>query len=180
MLRCAPLVLALWVPAAAWAETCPPGPNIIDAETAIYDRIREAPDAATAAPLGRALWALWTRAPDDRAQTMLRVGMSQLRAGAFDQARTTLTALIAYCPDFAEGYNQRAFAAFLQQDYDPALADLDRALARSPRHMGALTGKVMTLMGMGRTALAQDVVREAIVLNPWIRERALLPEDERL
>ncbi|MEL7462256.1 MAG: tetratricopeptide repeat protein, partial [Pseudomonadota bacterium] len=87
-----------------------------------------------------------------------------------------LNRLVDYCPDYAEGYNQRAFAAFLQADYDAALADLDLALDRSPTHLGALSGKALTLMGMGRNDIAQDVLREALALNPWLPERRFLIE----
>ena len=84
--------------------------------------------------------------------------------------------LVEYCPDYAEGYNQRAFVNFLREDYEAALPDLDRALERSPRHVAALSGKALTLMGLGRGDEAQEVLREAVELNPWIPERGLLQE----
>ena len=82
--------------------------------------------------------------------------------------------LVAYCPDYAEGFNQRAFAAFLAEDYAAALTDLDMALAIMPDHVAALSGKALTLMGLGRHDEAQVVLREALKLNPWLGERALL------
>ena len=79
-------------------------------------------------------------------------------------------------PDFAEGWNQRAFAAFLAEDYAAALADLDVALGIMPDHVAALSGKALTLIGMGRNDEAQEVLRAAVKLNPWLGERALLVE----
>jgi len=91
-------------------------------------------------------------------------------------ARDTLDQLVAYCPEYAEGYNQRAFARFLRADYQLALDDLDIALGLSPRHTGALTGKALTLIRLGRDPEAQAILREAVALNPWLNERALITD----
>lgn len=122
------------------------------------------------------LWALWAKAPDAKAQALLNRGMELLRVSDFKGSIAVLDELVAYCPDYAEGYNQRAFANYLQQDFDAALPDLDRAQALSPNHTGVLTGKALTLIGMGRAQAAQDVLRDAVAMNPWLSERALLVE----
>ncbi len=96
----------------------------------------------------------------------------------FDGAETILTALTKYCPDYAEGWNQRAFARFLRQDYNGALTDLDEALRLSPDHIAARSGKALTLMGLGRMDEAQGVLRDALALNPWLPERRFLIEEE--
>jgi Flp pilus assembly protein TadD len=64
---------------------------------------------------------------------------------------------------------------FLRQDFSAALPDLDRALALSPRHIGALSGRALTLTGLGRKAEAALSLRAALALNPWLTERSLLP-----
>jgi Flp pilus assembly protein TadD len=84
--------------------------------------------------------------------------------------------LVEYCPDYAEGYNQRAFASFLRRDYNAALVDLNKALEIMPNHIAALSGKGMTLMGMGRNEEGQEALRGALALNPWLAERALITE----
>ena len=56
-----------------------------------------------------------------------------------------------------------------------ALDDLDRALARSPEHLGALTGRAMALMALGRDSDALSDLRSALALNPWLKERDLVP-----
>lgn len=147
----------------------------------LYDDLRLAPGPQEARELSNRLWEIWLDAPDARAQTLLDQGIALNRIGAHDEAREIFGQLIDYCPDYAEGYNQRAFAAFLAQDYDAALSDLDRALAREPRHLGALTGKALSLIGLGRTEEAQIPLRAALRLNRWLSERALLTgpmEDE--
>ena len=89
---------------------------------------------------------------------------------------------MAYCPDYAEGYNQRAFVSFLAHDFEAALVDLEATLALNPRHIGALSGKALTLIGLGRREDGQATLRAALALNPWLSERALLetPPGEEL
>ncbi|RVT85943.1 tetratricopeptide repeat protein [Rhodobacteraceae bacterium CCMM004] len=125
------------------------------------------------------MWEIWTDAPDEIAQALLDDGMARRSSYDFLGAQAAFDRLVGYCPDYAEGYNQRAFVAFLRQDYAAALEDLDRALARAPSHVGALSGKALTLMGLGRMDAAQETLRAALRLNPWIPERGLLlPAEE--
>lgn len=171
------LILTLTLAASPlWAETCPPVPDQGAQMDALLEQVRQAPDQITAQDLSNQLWALWATAPDSYAQDLLNTGMERRSAYDFDGAVTAFDALVAYCPHYAEGYNQRAFIAFLRQDYAPALIDLDRALDLSPRHVAALSGKALTLMGLNRNAEAQIVLRQALDLNPWIPERGLLQE----
>jgi len=140
----------------------------------INAEIKAAPSETAARVLGGKLWEIWTKAPDAEAQQLLDQGMGLRASYAYAESEVILDKLVAYCPDYAEAWNQRAFTRFLRQDYDRALEDLDRALAILPTHTGALTGKALTLIGMGRPELAQPVLREALRVNPWLSERALL------
>ncbi len=159
--------------APAFAQ-CPPSPDIAAEEDALFAEIAEAGSPMTAREMSDDLWRLWTQAPDEAAQEMLDEAMRRARVSDLLGARESLTDLIAYCPDYAEGWNQRAFVAFRVQDYEAALADLDRAEKLNPRHLGVLTGKALTLINMGREAEAVPVLRAALALNPYLSERALL------
>ncbi|MEO0484280.1 MAG: hypothetical protein AAF092_00060 [Pseudomonadota bacterium] len=178
MRRLIPFALALTVPVAttAAAETCPAAKDIAAAETALYRDIQQLPGGRGVNDYTVRLWELWTMAPDARAQAHLDAGMSAIRFGDFGRAEAELDALIAYCPHYAEGYNQRAFAHYLQYEYADALTLLDEAEKRAPRHTGVLTGKALTLINMGRSDDAQEPLRRAVRLNPWLSERALLVE----
>lgn len=167
-----PLVLAAPL---VWAD-CPAPPDIADRQAALFAELQEAENELGARDSTRALWELWTTAPDAAAQELLNQGMAARQVFDFLRATDRFDRLVEYCPDYAEGYNQRAFVNFLREDYDAALVDLDLALARSPQHVGALSGKALTLMGLGRSEEAQEVLREALALNPWIPERGLLQD----
>lgn len=155
---------------------CPSGPDYSGELSSIVERMQAAPHEGAARQLSAQLWAIWLDAPDALAQSMLDEGLALMQTGAHAGSRRVLSRLVDYCPEYAEGYNQRAFAAFLQGDLDAALVDLDAAIALQPVHLGALTGKVLTLIRLGRNEEAQAVLRVALAINPWLAERELLDE----
>ena len=165
----------LIAPGLAWAE-CPPAPDVGADVDGILAELRVAPNEAEARSKFASLWELWAKAPDEAAQALLDRGMQARATYNFIEALDALDRLVEYCPNYAEGYNQRAFVNFLRQDFEPALVDLDEALARRPNHVAAMSGKALTLIGLGRTGEAELVLREALRLNPWLPERNLLPE----
>jgi tetratricopeptide (TPR) repeat protein len=172
------LVLPLVLAAAPALADCPPPPDHSEALAALYDRMQAAPDPATAQPLNDRAWELYTDAPDEAAQAVLTRGMQMRESWDLLGALQAFDRLIDYCPDWAEGWNQRAFVHYLNQNFTAALSDLNAALERSPRHLGALSGKALTLTALGREAEAQAVLREALALNPWLPERSLLKGEE--
>ncbi|SMX37235.1 tetratricopeptide repeat protein [Octadecabacter ascidiaceicola] len=156
---------------------CAVGRDYSDELAVIVDQMQFAPDQGRAQDLASEMWEIWLDAPDALAQGMLDEGLAHQRYGDYAASRAVLTELIEYCPDYAEGYNQRAYAAFLAFDFEAALTDLDVAIALQPLHLGALTGKARTLIEVGRDAEAQEVLRTALAINPWLAERALLTEE---
>ncbi len=168
--------IILSVLAAPAVADCPAGPDFTRQIDEIVQQMQVAPHEGAARGLSAQMWDIWLDAPDEIAQAMLDEGLALLQTGAHASSARVLSRLIDYCPAYAEGYNQRAFAAFLQGKYEDALVDLDAAIALQPVHLGALTGKALTLIRMGRDAEAQSVLRAALAINPWLAERALLNE----
>lgn len=167
------ILLALSLPASA--SDCP---TVAD-NTAEKDRLHRELLATKTEMSGRVvggrLWAIWSTAPNDKAQDMLDRGLARLRQADFDRAEQHFNDLITYCPHYAEGWNQRAYAHFLRHNYDESLDDLAETLVREPRHFGALAGRALVFMNMGRTKLGHKALREALKVNPWLSERGLLP-----
>ena len=175
--RAALPILCLLVPAGALA--CPASPDHDAALDTLFERVQQAETERAARLINNEMWELWADAPDAHAQDLLDEGMTRRGSYDFGGAVAAFDALIDYCPDYAEGYNQRAFVNFIRQEYAAALPDLERALSLRPRHLGALTGQAMTLMALDRPGEAALVLRRALDLNPWLTERHLLPVLER-
>ena len=131
-------------------------------------------DEAEAQRFGNQLWEFWADAPDARAQEILDRGMTRRSAYDFLGALSDFDRLIDYCPEYAEGYNQRAFVHYLRRDFAAALRDLNRALELSPQHVAALSGRALSLLGLSRLDEARATLQEALNLNPWLPERYLL------
>lgn len=168
------LITSILLAAPAVASECPAAPDHSEATDALIEKIQVAPDAQSALIISNDLWQYWADAPDEVAQEILDRGMEKRAAWNLLGAVEDFDRLVAYCPNYAEGYNQRAFANFLRQDFAAALPDLERAIELSPRHIGALSGLAITLIGLGKEEEAQQALAEALALNPWLPERSLL------
>ena len=59
---------------------------------------------------------------------------------------------------------------FTKKDYGRALADIAQALAREPRHFGALTGLGMILQEMGEDKRALEAFRRALEIDPHLQK----------
>ncbi|MEM9140851.1 MAG: hypothetical protein AAGB15_13580 [Pseudomonadota bacterium] len=165
--------------ATAWA--CPAqDPAQEAALDPLYAQLRVAGSELQAQPLLGQIWGIWKTAPDDRAQDLLDKGVGRLRVSDYGASKDLLSELTEYCPNYAEGWNQLAFAKYLSNDLDGALADLDRTIALRPDHFAAIAGRGLTLLRMGRTELGFNALRTALKLHPWMSERHLLPPSEKI
>lgn len=155
------------------ASDCPAAPNHSGPLGALISEVQKAETETQAREIGNRMWEYWADAPNAQAQAILDRGMSKRSVFDFLGALAAFDQLIDYCPDYAEGYNQRAFVHYLRRDFAAALADLDRALALSPRHIAALSGRALSLYGLSRLEEARQALSEALKLNPWLPERFL-------
>ena len=175
------ILLAL-LPLPALAETCPAMDIAArDARLApLYAELKATKGELEAQAPSAAIWDVWKRAPDAKAQAMLDVGVDRLRVFDFDGSIAALTQLTEYCPDYPEGWNQRAFAKYLSGDFEGALLDLEVTLNLMPNHFAAIAGKGLTFLRMGRTKLGHEALREALEFHPWLSERRFLPPEEKI
>lgn len=171
-------VLAFVSAHSAAADGCPVAPDHSGELDRLYSEVQSAPNEMVARAYSDQMWDLWLEAPDEPSQMMLNSALSAMRVGDYLRAMERLDTLVGYCPFYAEGYNQRAFVHFLRGDFEAVLPDVDQAISLNPRHTGALTGKALTLIELGRNEEAQAVLREAVALNPWLNERFLITEPE--
>ncbi|MEM8654033.1 MAG: tetratricopeptide repeat protein [Pseudomonadota bacterium] len=170
------VIAALCVSTSALADTCPPAPDISAEVSTLIEEANVAPNEQAGRAVSDRMWLVWLRAPDAAAQEVLDRGMRQRQNFDFAGAYDSFDALVAYCPNYAEGYNQRAFISFLREDFAAALVDLDRALALSPDHVGAQSGRALTLMNLDRREEARGQLQSALRNNPWLSERHLLAD----
>lgn len=170
------LLLSTFSTAPVLAETCPAPPDRSLERAGLFEELLAAPNEASAIQIANMIWEIWIDAPDDKSQAMLDEGMKRREVYAYSEAETIFDALTDYCPNYAEGWNQRAFVRFLREDFDGSLEDIERVLVLEPNHFGALSGKALTLMGQGKTGLGKLTILQALKVHPWLRERAIVAD----
>ena len=112
------------------------------------------------------LWSIWFRRCPPQACETFHEALEALEHEQFDRAVALFDEVIAQDPDFAEAYNQKAIALFLDGHYDESIAMCREALERCPSHFGAMAG-----MGHGFAHLQQwdkalRCYRKALSINP--------------
>lgn len=141
----------------------------------LFDQLRNAGTEREARRVEDAIWRMWmANAPTSATAEAVTEAMKKRERYDWDGALELLDEATASAPDYAEVWNQRAFVRFLKQDLDGSLEDIDRAIRLEPNHFAALAGKALILIQQGRVELGQTALREAVRLNPWLRERSML------
>lgn len=168
------ILVAMTLLAPVTAIACAEVPDRSGEMAALVEAARNAPNDMAGQEISDRMWQIWAQAPDEQSQEILDSGMSKRGSYDFLGAIADFDTLIAYCPDYAEGYNQRAFTYFLNGRFEQALIDLDRALALRPDHVAARAGRALSLMNLGRLDEARVDLKAALDLNPWLPERGLL------
>lgn len=113
-----------------------------------------------------ALWELWARSGDDSVDEMLANGKNLLKNEAYQQAVELFTTVIETDPGFAEGYNQRAIAYFMLEEWSKAIRDCKQTIALNPYHFGAFAGMGHVYVRLGKIEEAIEAYKQALVINP--------------
>lgn len=161
------------------ANACPVVIDAMGKKDAMLERLATATDYSASQRAVNAVWSYWQTAPDAQAQEWLDEGLSRIRQMDLEKAQSVLQALVDYCPDYAEGHNQLAFAQFLAGDMEASEKSLERTLALEPRHFGAIAGMGLIAHQRGNLGLAKIWIKKAVTVHPFLNERFILdiPED---
>jgi tetratricopeptide (TPR) repeat protein len=123
-------------------------------------------DDPEASRLAREIEERWTHSGSAAMDLLLRRGRDAIEAEDYSRAIAHLTALTDHAPGFAEGWNLRATAFFLAEDYGPALSDIEQVLILEPRHFNALAGLAIIFEALGEEAAALKAFRRARDVHP--------------
>jgi tetratricopeptide (TPR) repeat protein len=112
------------------------------------------------------IWEIWSMTGDPKLDRLMVASSEAMGRGDYAGALKDLDIIVKAKPDFAEGWNKRATVYYLMDNYDKAIADIDRTLELEPRHFGALSGLGLTNMKLGRDAAAADAFQRLITIDP--------------
>ena len=140
-----------------------------EARADIYARLAASKDADETAGLITLLLHTYAASGSDTGDLLLRRARQAISAEEYPDALKILDATIALLPNWAEGWNARATARYLDEDYDGSMADIAQTLKREPRHLGALMGMATILEARGKTEDALKVYERALAIAPHWR-----------
>jgi len=123
-------------------------------------------DPTGAQEIENRIWQEWSRSGSAAMDLLLERGREALREGEVEAALEHFSALVDHAPGFAEAYNARATAYFQAGYYGLALEDIRQALARNPRHFGAMSGLALILEEIGEDEGALEAWQAVEALHP--------------
>lgn len=113
-----------------------------------------------------ALWEIWSHSGDDAVDAMFKDGKNLLKNESYQQAVECFTTVVETEPNFAEGYNQRAIAYFMLEEWSQAIRDCKRTISLNPDHFGAFAGMGHVYVRLGKIDEALEAYKQALVINP--------------
>lgn len=139
-----------------------------DAIPALAEHLRDA-DPMVNQMAEHALWSIWFRGGTPESNACLLRGSESLNDRQIERAAEHFSAAIGLCPSFAEAYNQRAMAYFLQEKFEESLRDSRRAVELMPCHFGAWAGMGHCHAHRGELEAALSCYRRALSINPHLQ-----------
>jgi tetratricopeptide (TPR) repeat protein len=125
-------------------------------------------DPALAARAETTLWEIWCRSGIPEVDRLLRQGIEAMERRELAEAVALFSRIIERVPEFAEGWNKRATARYVAEDYTGAVADCEETLARNRHHFGALSGQGLCHMALGQFREAAALFRRALSVHPHL------------
>ncbi len=115
-----------------------------------------------------ALWSIWFRCGSAQANSELCRGTKALNAREFNKAIEHLNRAIDLDDEFAEAFNQRTIANYLQEHYEASAEDCRRAVEKMPCHFAHWAGMGHCFLHLGEMDKALKCYEHALTINPHL------------
>ena len=143
----------------------------------LYAHLAASDSAETAKKVQSTIERLWGHSGSDTVALLMQRAAKALGAKDHDGALKFMDYVVLLAPDFAEGFNRRAFIHFSRNDMPSAVGDLRRALALEPNHFKALDGLAQIWRQMGNSKGALSVVKQLLEVHPYWEGAAKMAEE---
>lgn len=137
----------------------------------LFERLKTA-EEGEAGRIETEIWMEWSKSGSPALDLLLQRGKDAMTVGETGQAIDHFTAIIDHDPDFAEAWNARATAYYMEGAFGPSVADIAHVLTLNPRHFGALAGLAMILEESGKPEKALEVYKAALAIHPHLQGAA--------
>jgi tetratricopeptide (TPR) repeat protein len=133
----------------------------------LYALLATSDDAPKAKSVSANIERLWLNSGSDTIAVLMDRAMLAQQAKNSTLALKLLDSVVDLAPDYAEGWNRRAYVHFAENNVERALGDLRRVLALDPNHFKALDGLAHILKDVGQKKAALAAVRKLLEVHPF-------------
>ena len=133
----------------------------------LYALLATSASAKEAKSIAGAIQRVWLTSGSDTVSVLMQRALQASKAKSEKLARTLLDSVVEMAPDYAEGWNRRAYINYKLNDYRAAVGDLRRVLALDPNHYKALDGLGTILRESGEDAKALKVYERLREAHPF-------------
>ena len=132
----------------------------------LFTRLKSAANPIEARLVEETIWRIWLISNDARANRLMARGVDAMNRGDNARALAAFDDIVRILPGFAEGWNKRATVHYLMGNHETSLGDIVRTLALEPRHFGALSGRGLVNLALGREETALKAFEAALRIYP--------------
>jgi tetratricopeptide (TPR) repeat protein len=148
--------------------------------TELYRMLPKADDDEMAKRLSDTIERIWLTSGSDTVDVLMNRAMRAANDKKNDVAIALLTRITELAPDFAEGFNRRAYVYYADGNYVQAMGDLRRVLALDPNHFKALDAMGTVLRELEQKKAALAAYRRLMEINPrWPGTKQAVEELEK-
>jgi len=132
----------------------------------LFRELAQAEYPMTAQQLESEIWRTWLDSGDAEVNSELKAGVRAMQGGSLEEAIDRFSAVIEMAPDFAEGWNKRATAHYLNGEPAKSMRDIQKTLSLEPRHFGAISGMGLIFLQRGDERAALDAFEKVLQIYP--------------
>jgi tetratricopeptide (TPR) repeat protein len=147
----------------------PPAKTPAEERADLYTLLAASKDADETGGIITRLLHSYSESGSDTADLLLKRARQAIGVENYSDALKILDATVALQPDWAEGWNARATARYLDDDYKGSMADIAQTLKRDPKHIGALMGMGMILEAREKREDALKIYERVLEIAPHWR-----------
>jgi tetratricopeptide (TPR) repeat protein len=133
----------------------------------LYARLATAEGEESAKRTAEAIEHLWLYSGSDTINLLMERAQVAINEKNLELARKLLDHIVELAPDFAEGWNRRAYLNYMDNNLPRALGDLRRTLALDPNHFKALEGLAQILREIGEKKAALKAFQQLLEVHPY-------------
>ena len=112
------------------------------------------------------IWRIWIESGREEIDALMAEGLAAMNDQRFEDAIDLFGQITQRAPGFAEGWNKRATAYYLNDEQVASVRDIQTTLALEPRHFGAISGMGLIFLRRGDEEGALAAFEAVLVIHP--------------